>query len=80
MADTLREMPRETLGIGRYGAAGQETHAISITWKSDGTVWHAAPLCLSQRANPAKTSIISHDAPTQETVTCERCRQFRCVK
>lgn len=69
----------ETTGVGRYGVSGQKTHAIHINWKSDGTVSHATPLCMSQRANTSKTRIISHDAPTQETVTCDKCRQFGCV-
>lgn len=77
----LRALPETIIGVGRYGWSGEKTHAVIIDLDNEGKPTKTAqPICLSQRAVPSKTTVISTDEPTQETVTCEQCRKFRCVK
>jgi hypothetical protein len=77
----IRQPTPTIIGTGSYGPSGEKVHAVLIDLDSSLKPTNTArPICLSQRAIPAKTRIIGTEPPTRDTVTCDQCLKFRCVR
>ncbi len=75
--------------IGRYGFSGSHSHLVEVTFRVEDAdkpwakrkVISARPMCAGITRGDKHAHSLNWTAPVNtKTITCEKCREFRCVE